>query len=185
MKRIKRIIEIILKARFETVINLKPNLYLVEHAEKYIRWWGIYSSREKGVVCYGDKYTVLSPDLVSFETRRSGSESLFSLSRERVVTFDRYRGYRFESQGKGWVKGLFLKDEEQVENIGSTIEGTGIYDISREDFVVQPEYNSLIGLGDGLYYGTKVERKTKKETYFLIWINEKGDSKVEKVSKIA
>lgn len=185
MRRIRRTIETILKVRFKTVINLKPDLYLVEHTEKYIHWWGIYSSREKDVVCSGDKYTVLSPDLVSFETYKSGSESLFSLSRKKVVTFDKYCGYNFESQGKDRVKGLFLKDEERAENIVSRIGGIGIYDISKEDFVVQPEYDSLIGLGESLYYGTKVERRTRKETYFLIWINEKGDSKVKKISKIA
>lgn len=184
MKITPRIIMVILKAKYKEVADLGHGLYLVQHSDNYVHWWGIYSSRVKNVVCSGDKYTVLSPDLVSFETCRSRSESLFSLSRHNVVTFGEYRGYCFESHGADWVWGLFLKDE-RGDDIRQSIGGTGIYDISKTNFVVQPEFYSLIKLEHGLYYGTKVERNTNQQTFYLIRISEKGESEAKKIPKIA
>jgi len=184
---------VVLKAKFEGVTSLGNGLYLVKaYRETYSDSnWGVYSSQIKGVICWGNKYERLSPDLISFERvfRYSGGGShtesyLFSLQKKRCVKFGEYSGSRFELCENGYVKACFLKTVETESRI-DILGGWGVFDIANEKFIVRPQYEKIIPLGNNQYYGIKENRGKGRKTYFLIEINDQGKVITQKTSKIA
>lgn len=190
MKKTVKMFLAVLKAKFEEVKALGRGLYLVKGGQGCHSWWGIYSSKAKGVVCSGDKCEILSPDLISFEERISYSGKggrtdyyLFSLQKNKVVDFGGYRGSSFELCERNWIRALFLKTVEKRNDV-DVVGGMGVFDVSKNSFIIQPVYDELISLGSSQYYGTKKNHRTGQHTYFLISINEKGKVVTQKTSKI-
>jgi hypothetical protein len=194
MKKSLTMMLTVLRSMYEHVSSLGNGWYLVGTHPEVHRYqvWGVYSSRAKKVMCWGDKYEKLSPALISFEKIRTGlggssstDHHLFSLRKGRLVKFGDYSGSGFQlCQNSHYVRGYFLKFV-QAGNGVKVVGGCGIFDLENERFVIQPQYDKLISLGEGQYYGITKDRVTGKEAYFLIRIDEKGKAITQKTNKIA
>lgn len=193
MKRTLKMVLAVLKSTYEEVTSLGNGLYLVKTwRETYgDSNWGIYSSKRKGIILWGDKCERLSPDLISFErtVHYSGrghytENYLFSLQKTRVVRLGEYRGSSFELCENGYVKACFLKTVETGGRI-DILGGWGVFDITKEKFIIHPQYEKMIPLGNSQYYGIKENRREGRKTYSLIEINHRGKVATQRTSKIA
>jgi len=193
MKKTLGMMLAILRSRYEYVASLGNGLYIVRtYRERYgDQSWGVYSSRAKKVVCWGDKYEKLSPSLLAFSQTTyhykysTTDYYLFCLRKQKLIdSFGEYSGSSFELCENGYVRGHFLKTVGTGDKM-KVVGGWGIFNIKKEGFVIQPQYDKMISLGKGQYYGIKESHREGKETYFLIEINDQGKVTTQRTSKIA
>lgn len=172
----------VLCSTYDRVISLRKGYWLVltKANSDHKKYWGIYSRKDKGVMCWGDQYERLSSDLICFSLIRSGTlgeeHLLFSLSKGKIVVED-YSHSRPELVETNGVRAYFCKK-------GEWRGGVGLFSVTREEFIIPPEYDKLVCLGSGQYYGIKEDRRVGKSFYFLISINKNEEIETRETEKI-
>lgn len=186
MKITEEIVLTVLKSMFADVQKLRESLYLVRNKAFSNNWQGIYSLKEKDVVCRGEHLARLSPSLFHFQgiNAEDNYAFLFCLQKKRELNFGEYSGLYFQLIEENIVIGFFSKKvpEDGKAHVSS---GVGLFDTSNEAFVIQPEYDSLVYLEKGKYYGTKDKCRGNKDKYFLIIVDENNKSTATEIEKIA